>query len=127
VQSIDIAPTIFHSAGIAVPNWADGAVIDGAADLRERYRIVLNFKDPDGSGIHELPTRIAIRHKQDKLIVSCEAKRAELYDIERDPGERRDRAKDNPATTRELWRILKHYLANQRSAPRLACDLNPGA
>lgn len=126
VQSVDITPTILHTAGIAVPNWADGAVIDEHADWRERYRVVVNYKDPDRSGIHEMPTKLAIRYGQDKLIVSCDTGGSELYDIEQDPAESRDQSESNAPAARKLWRKLRHYLDTQKGERKMACVFNPG-
>lgn len=127
VQSIDISPTILHAAGIAVPNWADGSALDGHENLLDRVRVVTNYKDPVGHKIYDLPTKLAIRRNGLKLIVSCAAARAELYDIDQNPSESKDLSTRQTAAVKELWGDVKHYLDSQRSDRKMACGFHPGA
>ena len=51
--------------------------------------------------IYDQPTKAAIRWRQFKMIVSCDVGRAELYDLDQDPGERNDLFQSSPALSRE--------------------------
>ena len=125
VQSIDISPTILRTAGIPVPNWIDGTALNGGEKMLERYRVVVNYKDPDGRRIYDIPTKLAIQRRQRKLIVSCDMGGAELYDLAQDPGESKDLSAKQPETVRELWEKLQEYLDTQGSDRKMSCDFHP--
>ena len=123
VQSIDIAPTILETAGIAVPTWMDGASLIKPEGLDTREKIAINYKDPVQGKIFDRPTKAAIRWRQFKMIVSCDVGRAELYDLGRDSGERADLFRSAPALAKELWGKLERHLA--KSAAKMPCSFRP--
>lgn len=127
VQSVDISPTVLHAAGIAVPHWMDGIALNGDKRIPERARVTVNYKDPESHRIYDLPTKLAIRRGQDKLIVSCDRGRAELYNLEQDPFEARDLSTQKASEVKELWDKLRHYLDTQRSDRKMVCGFYPGA
>jgi arylsulfatase A-like enzyme len=123
VQSIDIAPTIVETAGIAVPNWMDGVSLIKPEGLDRRENIAVNYKDPAQRKIYDQPTKAAIRWRQFKMIVSCDVGRAELYDLDQDSGERNDLFQSSPALVGELWEKLQRHLA--KSAAKMPCLFHP--
>ena len=127
VQSIDIAPTILYAAGIAVPGWMDGIALTARQGPLERERVVLNYKDPVGHSIYDLPTKLAIGRTEFKLIISCGAGRAELYDLGHDSSESKDLSTKQTVLVKELWGKLKNYLKTQRGERKMVCEFGPGA
>ena len=123
VQSIDIAPTILETAGIAAPTWMDGASLVKPKGLDDREKVSVNYKDPVQRKIYDWPTKVAIRWRQFKMIVSCDVGHAELYDLGRDPGERTDLFRSAPALAKELWGKLQRHLA--KSAAKMPCSFRP--
>jgi arylsulfatase A-like enzyme len=126
VQSIDIAPTVLQSVGIAVPSWVDGVSLAGREGVEARELVIINYKDPEQRKVYYFPTKVAIRREQFKLIVSCDRNRAELYDLSRNPTERADLSASEVRVVKELWRNLEQYLARQKSEQRMECPFQPG-
>jgi hypothetical protein len=58
------------------------------------------------------------------LIVSCDVRRAELYDLDLDPGEQLDLSTRESALANQLWKKLEERLAKQTHAVKMACVLN---
>jgi arylsulfatase A-like enzyme len=126
VQSIDVAPTILHDVGIPVPSWVDGVSLAGLDSATARERIMINYKDPEQRHVYYLPTKLAIRRENFKLIVNCDLKQAEIYDLGRDPNERADLSPSEPLLVKELWRNLEQHLAKQKGEQRMECPFQPG-
>jgi len=125
VQSIDIAPTILHAAGITVPQWIDGVPLTGEETSSQRETVTVNYKDPEGRKIYNLPTKVAIQWREYKLIVNCASGKTELYDLSQDPGELTDLSSRQTTRLNELWKKLNQRLATQQSARKLICQLGP--
>jgi len=124
-QSIDIAPTILQAVGITPPDWMDGVSLASADGLENRETIAVNYKDPAHGKIYKLPTKAAIRWRGLKLIVSCDSGEAELYDLGRDPAERRNLVPSSPTTAREMWQKLEDRLG--KGAVKMPCKFEPNA
>jgi arylsulfatase A-like enzyme len=124
VQSIDLAPTIVHALGLTVPQWMDGAPLYLGQRAESREIVTVNYKDPTEQKIHDRPTKLAIRWRHYKLIVSCDVRRAELYDLDLDPGEQLDLSTRESALANQLWKKLEERLAKQTHAVKMACVLN---
>jgi arylsulfatase A-like enzyme len=124
-QSIDIAPTILKSVGIAPPDWMDGVSLAGAEGLENRETIAVNYKDPAQEKIYKLPTKAAIRWRGLKLIVSCDSGQAELYDLGKDPAERMNLVSSIPATAKEMWQKFEDRLG--KGAAKMPCKFQPNA
>ena len=124
VQSIDVAPTILHALGLAVPPWMEGVPLHPGQRADPREIVTINYKDPTDQKIHDQPTKLVIRWQQHKLIVSCDHQRAELYDLNLDPGEQVDLSARASALASELWMKLQQRLAKQTHAVKMSCALN---
>ena len=94
------------------------------ANLEAREAIMINYKEPNNGRVYDRPTKLAIRHHQYKLIVSCDTKRLQLYDIANDPGEQTDLVRREVRLVKELWERLEQLLANQRNNHGLECGIN---
>jgi arylsulfatase A-like enzyme len=125
VQSIDIAPTILRVAGAVVPEWIDGVSLTGDETSSQRQTVIVNYKDPEGRKTYDLPTKVAVESKQDKLIVDCESGKPELYDLLQDPGEKNDLSSLQTVRVNQLWKELNQKIASQQSARKLTCQLRP--
>ena len=87
-----------------------------------RERVIINYKDPEQRKVYYLPTKLAIRRKQFKLIVSCDLNRGELYDVDLDPTEQSDLSMSDAPLVKELWQKLEQYLARQKSDQPMECN-----
>jgi tetratricopeptide (TPR) repeat protein len=81
VGLVDIAPTILARCGLAVPEQLDGIDIVGHASAPDR-EIYAETDYPRSAGWSALSSLVSMRWK---VIASSEI---ELYDLDRDPGER---------------------------------------
>ena len=126
VQSSDVAPTILHTANIAVPAWMVGLPLEPDRPPMERESIALNFKHPLGRGHphYPLPTQLAILWKHYKLIVGCDGVRTELYDLHEDQNETINLALRERALVKDLKGRLKSRLERQPREPKLSCSLD---
>lgn len=125
VQSIDIAPTILQAAGAAVPEWIDGIPLTGDESSSQRETVIVNYKDPEGEKVYDLPTKVAIEWEEHKLIVDCQSGKAELYDLAQDPGEVNDLSSRQSAQVNDLWKKLNQMLARQQTPRKFQCQLQP--
>ena len=127
VQSIDLAPTILHAVGAPVPLWMEGRPLTLEASLRERAVIMTNYKEPDNRRVFDWPTKLAIRQRQYKMIVSCDVNRAELYDLRKDPNERTNLSRSKPLIVKNLWMRLQQALIDKKGTARMVCPFSPSA
>jgi arylsulfatase A-like enzyme len=113
VSSIDVLPTLREVAG-AAPGERDAGV-SLLATLRgeveePRTFFPMRFWKPTNPRL----ARKAVIHGRHKYIVEQPADVEELYDLEADPGERRNLAASQPALVSELRERLRRF---ERSAP----------
>ena len=120
-QSTDIAPTILDAVGLAVPRWMDGVALGRAGGIVGREKVVVNYKDPVNGKIFDLPTQLAIRWHDYKLILHCGGGSAELYDLRQDPDERKNLAASASDVAKELKHKLQRKLGEQTNKVKLAC------
>jgi arylsulfatase A-like enzyme len=103
-ESIDIMPTILDICGIRLPF---GKSMDGISLLK-------SIHNPK-RGKTAVFTNRSIRTKKYKFMRIQNA----LYDIEKDPGEEQDIAKDNPLIIEELrvrfWKSMRPHLKRQKT------------
>ncbi|MGH7899161.1 MAG: sulfatase [Candidatus Binatia bacterium] len=110
VEQVDIAPTIFALCGIAQPPAAQGRsllpLLDGEASHKPyTFSEFLPYQ------------RRAIRGPRWKLIADYKDHQHELFDLQNDSAERRNRASDEPEVVAELLRELASFVAaNQAKA-----------
>ncbi len=105
VELVDLAPTLLQAAGIEPP---------AGMSRRSFYEALLRGGQAgDGAGLAEIPYREtkALRLGNQKLIVSPRG--AELYDLERDPGEARDLAAARPGEVKRLRDVLRGLTKDQ--------------
>jgi N-acetylglucosamine-6-sulfatase len=91
--NLDVAPTLLRLAGAAVPPVMQGLdLVPLARGETEREAFLYEYVASTG----EVPTIVAVRTPRHKLVTYPEdpARRDELYDLARDPDERRNRLDD---------------------------------
>jgi len=122
VSSIDFFPTILQAAGARSTATVDGTSIAPLIAGKKRLRReALYWHYPHYSNQGGEPAA-AVRRGGLKLIEFYEDGRLELYDLERDPGERNDLARSRPSAARELKRLLDSW---RRSVGAVLPAANP--
>jgi arylsulfatase A-like enzyme len=115
VSLVSLAPTILDYAGVDAPD-ADfqgpslRPLIDGSGDVelppvRSEVRFIV--LDPDNILAEKIAFKRSLIDGQFKLIKDFRAQTLELYDLERDPGERENLAAARPERVRQMLIGLK--------------------
>ena len=110
-QAVDLLPTLAAITGAPKPAGIDGIDISGAwrgQPLVSRPDIYSHIARADSEAFGPL---YSIRSGPWKLLMNAGGGDAELYNIERDPQERRDRAAEEPAIARTLSAKLAKWIA----------------
>ncbi len=120
-SAIDVAPTLLAIAGVSAPS---GTTFDGVS-MREtllgrseasRSRPLFFRRPPDRAafaGDEKLPD-LAVRDGRWKLLCTYDGSAPQLYDLDADPGEKRNLAASQPA---ETARLAAAVVAWHRSLP----------
>jgi arylsulfatase A-like enzyme len=135
VQTVDLLPTLLELLQVAAPPDLEAqgrslvrllrgrrleplSVFSSAVTLPKRYD--RSYRLQPGRQLH------AVRTERWKLIVypGVEEDYVELYDLQRDPGETRNRADVEPKLREELHAQLRRWLALGR--PQAAPEVSPG-
>jgi choline-sulfatase len=106
VRSVDVLPTILDRLGVtpeAAPDGRSLVPLMEGSDRADRFA----FSHLDLFG----PARASVRADGLKLIRNLEAGRATLFDLERDPGERRDVSEARPRAVARFANELDAVLA----------------
>ena len=116
-RSVDLFPTLLELSGVPAPASAHalsgrslapavrgGAALDEAPAFSESLTPRIHYGWSD------------LRSVRDGRWKFIRAPRPELYDLARDPGERHDLARDEPARARALAAALDRHLASEDSA-----------
>jgi arylsulfatase A-like enzyme len=102
VSLLSVAPSLVEWAGLERPPSFEGETLEAAIAAR----------DAPGSDLFatatqpQFPTRFAIRRGGDKLVESIDTGRRELYELDDDPGEKRDLGAARPEAAARLARNL---------------------
>jgi arylsulfatase A-like enzyme len=120
VSLVDVMPTLLDAAG-AAPVRSDG---------RSLWPLLVREARPGpralaAEGTLHRPERRALLRWPLKLVTDEEQGRRELYDLERDPGERHDLAVRRPADTARLVAQLERLLAARPTPASAAGALSP--
>lgn len=111
VQAIDLLPTLANIAGAPRPAGIDGIDIGAAwrgTPITARPDLYSHVARPAGEAYGPL---YSIRSGPWKLLSNIDGTGAELYNIDRDPRETRNRAKDFPAITKRLSGRMASWIA----------------
>jgi arylsulfatase A-like enzyme len=110
VSLVSLAPTILDFAGVAAPDGEfqgpslrpliEAGDAGEPPPVRSEVRYVVMNRDPRQA--EKAAFKHALIRGQYKLIKDFQAKRYELYDLDDDPGERRNLAAERPELLREL-------------------------
>ena len=124
VSQIDVMPTLLELAGLSVPDYVEGSsllplVRGDSGRFREEA-----FAETTPAGWQSLPEDHreiwCVRTDGWKLILNTDAEgrtdRWELYDLEADPGERRNLHRPGHPAAARLAESLKAYVARARRA-----------
>ena len=96
IAAVDLLPTFCAVAGVKLPEryQPDGENVLAALEGRPIERSKPLFWEWRGTALEpDWWPRLAVREGNWKLLVGSDVKRTELFDLARDPGERRDLAK----------------------------------
>ena len=123
VSHVDLAPTLLDLAGLPepVPGWQGTSLAESVRSGAEPPARPVAMEVGVTPGVPTVPQH-AIRDGGWKLITSLEDDRVAdaLYDLEADPRERRNRAKDRPDLVQELRARLEALAAESVEAAPMA-------
>lgn len=112
VQGVDLLPTLARIAGAPKPDGGDGIDMSAAwagkpiASRPDLYSHIARPATESAFG-----PLYSVRSGPWKLLMNADGSGAQLYNIDRDPGERRDRAGDSPAVLKRLAAKLTRWIA----------------
>ncbi|QDX26944.1 sulfatase-like hydrolase/transferase [Sphingomonas suaedae] len=111
VQAVDLLPTMAAITGARNPSGIDGIDVSAAwrgKPITSRPDLYSHIARAGGEAFGPL---YAIRSGPWKLLMNVDGSAAELYNIEQDPGEQRDRKADSPSVFKDLSRRLASWIA----------------
>jgi arylsulfatase A-like enzyme len=111
VQAVDLLPTLAGIVGAPKPAGIDGVDVSAAwrgKPITSRPDLYSHIARPGSEAFGPL---YAIRSGPWKLLMNADGSGAELYNIEQDPGEQRDRKTDTPTVLEDLSRKLATWIA----------------
>lgn len=122
VSLLDVAPTLVELCGLAPLGRTDGRSLAPLLEGRAGAERALFLSSRHAGTFEEL--ELGLRRGRWKLVLSGASGRAALYDVARDPGERRDLAGEHRDLAAELERELRawHAAAGAGRTPRSAPD-----
>ena len=131
VSHVDLAPTLLELAGLPSPEWQGTSLADSVRTGAEPPAHAVAMEIGITPGVPTVPQH-AIRDGRWKLITSLEDARVvdALYDLEADPGERRNVAAANPdivVRLRERWRRWRPRASRPRRWPTRTRRSSPPA
>lgn len=111
VQAVDLFPTLARIAGAPKPGGIDGVDIGRAwrgKPVASRPDLYSHVARPGAEAFGPL---YSIRSGPWKLLMNADGSAAELYNLDADPGETRDRKADSPKVLRTLSAKLAGWIA----------------
>nr|WP_149864661.1 sulfatase-like hydrolase/transferase [Pacificimonas flava] len=112
VQAVDLLPTLAGIAGAPTPAGIDGVDVSAAwrgTPMTSRPDLYSHVARPGREAFGPL---YAIRAGAWKLLMNADGSGAELYNIEQDPAEQRDRTADSPDILETLSKKLANWIAS---------------
>lgn len=104
VRNVDFLPTFLHAAGHPVRDVLDGRVLTESSSPTAPPLVAISMTGAEKRWV-------SITEGSRKLIVACgPERRAELYDLQVDPAEQADLAREQPTVVRELLTTLRTIL-----------------
>jgi len=124
VVAVDLLPTLCAAAGVAMPAGyeSDGENLLPAYEGRPTARTKPLFWEWRGTAVEpDWWPRLAVRDGNWKLLMDPNAKRAELYNLANDPGERNDRASSEREHARRLTEMALAWQSSLPASPPDDC------
>jgi arylsulfatase A-like enzyme len=123
VHGVDVTPTMLGCLGIDARTPRDGLDLGAlwrGGTLPERALFGEADQDTRRAGHEQFDVKRMVRRGNDKLIHDRLARRAELFDLARDPGELFDLSSERAQRARELAAELERFLAGAIASDRVA-------
>ena len=119
VSVLDVTPTIVHLARLPIPPVVRGHELSGEVFAGEEHAGRHVFLESHFTGYGaDRAYQAAVVTRDEKLIEDAGSRTYQLYDLARDPGERRDLADDRPDRVLELRRALRLFQGHGRETAR---------
>ena len=116
VSHVDIAPTILDLAGASLPDDATGRSLRGELQLAEapqEDRVLFSVREYGGVKV------VAARKGSWKMMRNEQTGASALFDLQADPGEKRNVAQDHGPIAQELLQAISARLERIQAAPVL--------
>ncbi|MEZ6197471.1 MAG: sulfatase [Planctomycetota bacterium] len=127
VSLIDLAPTLADVFGLPRPPRGFGgrSLLPRILGLEDPARVETVVVENPPLGSHRFSAQAALIGPRYKLIEDLRARRRRLFDLETDPGERRDIADDRPEITASMARELgrRRLLPGATTPPPVAAGI----
>ena len=126
VSLIDVVPTALACLGLPIPAGLDGSELRGLWKEPDRVSDRVIFMEADHSPLSARTpgSRRAARQGRFKLHYDIFRQSAQLYDVEHDPGERRDVMEQYPEVAERMLVRLRDFLEGEQAVtPGRALDL----
>jgi arylsulfatase A-like enzyme len=102
VSIVDVLPTVLDFVGVESPTDLDGISLRGAWRSPVLNRLIF----AEANRAPKVGSRVAVRQGRHKLLFDIESGERELYDLESDPAETRNRVDEDPQRAEMLHSAL---------------------
>jgi N-acetylgalactosamine-6-sulfatase len=109
IGAVDLFPALCAMSGAPIPEGLDGEDVSEAFygnSYTRKNPLTWEIRFPVYGRVNDMSPRLALRHEEWKFLMNPSRNRVELYNIEEDPGEVDNLARENPALVEQFSKNL---------------------